>query len=299
MSPQRWANDITIVLRTVFGADRFPVSVKDVAKEFSRQRYPDDPITVIRGDRLPGFEGALIPAPSGKKGWGIFYNEAVRSTGRINFTLGHEFGHYLLHRATYPRGFQCSSEDMASWDSEYGQLEQQANAFAASLLMPLDDFRYQVNPRDRPSLDHLGACADRYGVSLIATTLRWLQFTERCSMLVISREGFILWSSSSESALKSGLYYKTRNQPPVEIPSLSLPAQQSLNVGQTDEAEHDHDVWLSRPCKEYAFLSEQYDFAISVLHFNDPGYRHVLREELQRSTCEQIVNRTPRQLSLL
>jgi len=27
------------------------------------------------------------------------------------------------------------------WDSEYGQVEHQANLFAANFLMPLDDFR--------------------------------------------------------------------------------------------------------------------------------------------------------------
>ena len=104
LSPQRWANDITVVLKTVLGADRFPVDVKEVAREISKHKFPDDPITMICGDTLPGFEGALVPAPPGKTGWGILYNSAINSAGRINFTLGHEFGHYLLHRIAYPKG---------------------------------------------------------------------------------------------------------------------------------------------------------------------------------------------------
>ena len=218
LSPHRWANDISIIVRTALGADRFPIDVKEVAREISKHKFPDDPITMIRGDALPGFEGALVPAPQGKKGWGILYNSAIRSAGRINFTLGHEFGHYLLHRLAYPKGFQCSSEDMASWESVYGQLEHQANVFAASLLMPLDDFREQINVSRRPSLDDLGGCADRYEVSLIAAVLRWLQYTSRRAVLVISKDGFILWARSSQRALKSGLYFKTRDRPPVEIP---------------------------------------------------------------------------------
>ena len=174
LSPHRWGNDITVILKTVLGADRFPVDVRAVAREISKHKFPDDQITMIRGDALPGFEGALVPAPPGETGWGIVYNNAIPSTGRINFTLGHEFGHYLLHRLAHPKGFQCSSEDMASWDSEYGQLEHQANVFAATLLMPLDDFRDQIGGRCRPNLDDLGGCADRYEVSLIAATLRWL-----------------------------------------------------------------------------------------------------------------------------
>ena len=155
--PQREANNITVVLRAA-GAAEFPVDVMTVAKEISKAKYPDEPITVIKGAQLPGFEGALSPAPAGKTGWGIFYNSAVNSRGRINFTLAHEFGHYLLHRKAYPDGFECSTEDMARWESEFGQRENEANVFAATLLMPLDDFRDQIDSSDRPTFDELGNC---------------------------------------------------------------------------------------------------------------------------------------------
>ena len=213
--PQREANDITVVLRAA-SVDRFPVDVRTVAAEISQAKYPEEPITVIKGADLPGFEGALSPARVGKKGWGIFYNNAMLSRGRMNFTLGHEFGHYLLHRRLYPAGFQCTTQDMADWESEYGQRENEANVFAATLLMPFDDFRAQVGSRRRPDFDELRHCADRYDVSLIAATLRWLQYTSRRAVLVVSRDGFILWARSSKRALRSGLFYKTRNTPPVE-----------------------------------------------------------------------------------
>ena len=293
LSPQRWANDISVVLRTVLGADRFPVNVKEVAKEISKHKFPDDPITMIRGDTLPGFEGALVPAPPGKTGWGILYNSAISSAGRINFTLGHEFGHYLLRRIAYPKGFQCSSEDMASWESEYGQLEQQANVFAATLLMPLDDFRNQIDAKYRPSLDDLGGCADRYEVSLIAATLRWLQFSQRRSVLAISKDGFILWARSSEPALKSGLYYKTRNRPPIETPASSLAAQRSLVAGHAGEAEHDRDVWLNEACKELVLFSDQYNFTISLLHFDDAMAWSEAEEEPEEDAYDRMIRRKP------
>lgn len=267
LSPEKWAIDISVILKTVFEADRFPVDVREVSREFSRHRFPDDPITMIRGDVLPGFEGALVSAPSGKKGWGIIYNNSIHSTGRINFTLAHEFGHYLLHRIAFPKGFQCSNEDMARWESEYGQIEHQANVFASTLLMPLDDYRTQITSQDFPDLNALGQCADRYEVSLIAAILRWLQFTARRSVLVISKDGFILWARSSEPALKSRLFFKTRDRAPIEIPKPSLAAHPTAIVGTTSEAEHDHNVWLNTPCKEFVLFSNQYDFTISLLHF--------------------------------
>jgi len=267
--PQRVANDITRVLRTV-GVDQLPVDVCAIATEISKNKFPEDPISVIKGGSLPGFEGALSPAPSGKKGWGIIYNSDM-TTGRINFTLGHEFGHYLMHRIDYPSGFQCSTEDMARWESEYGQREHEANVFASTLLMPIDDFRQQIDPKVTPSFDELSSCSDRYDVSLIAATLRWLQYTSRCSILVISRDGFILWARSSGAALRSGLYFKTRNRPPIEVPPLSLAAGNQPSIGSNGVRDLDARVWLEEPCTEQVIFSKQYDFTMSLLHFGVVG----------------------------
>jgi Zn-dependent peptidase ImmA (M78 family) len=75
------------------------------------------------------------------------YNGALSSPGRINFTLTHEFGHYLLHRFAYPKGIKCSEDAVSQWDSPHGRIEPQANTFAANLLLPRDDFRRQIEPR--------------------------------------------------------------------------------------------------------------------------------------------------------
>ena len=143
-TPEGWAIRISRILNAALGKDHFPIEVAQVAKEISRQLYPDAPITRVTGDKLRSFEGALVRAPSGRKEWGILFNTNIASAGRINFTLAHEFGHYLLHRASYPEGFDCSTEDMVRWDTEYGRVEHQANVFASYLLMPLDDFRRQL-----------------------------------------------------------------------------------------------------------------------------------------------------------
>ena len=173
-TPVGWAIRISRILNAVLGEDHFPIVVAQVAKEISRQLYPDDPIMRVTGDSLRSFEGALVRARAGRKGWGILFNSDIASTGRINFTLAHEFGHYLLHRASYPDGFNCLTEDMVRWDTEYGRIEHQANVFASYLLMPLDDFRRQLSPRAAADFDALGGCADRYDVSLTAAALKWL-----------------------------------------------------------------------------------------------------------------------------
>ena len=297
-SPQRWASELTKLLNTVLGKDRFPVNVTEVAKEFSHQRFPEDPVTLVEGGDLPGFEGALYPAPADKKGWGIIYNNAVTSPGRINFTLAHEFGHYLLHRNDHPRGFECGVQDMVRWDSEYGQIEAQANEFAAALLMPFDDFRRQIDNQAKPTFKDIGLCAERYGVSLTAATSRWLRYTSRRAVMVVSRDGYILWARSSEPAFKSGVYFKTANQEPIPVPSGSLAARRDIVlVDKNDSIQIDAGVWFKEPCVETALVADKYDFTISLLHLGeDPrtsGFDEDMEEEKEDDTYERMTSRTP------
>ena len=262
--PERWAIELTHVLNAAFGPEHFPIRVADLAREYSAQRFPDDPVVRVAGDDLPGFEGALYRAKGGRKGWGIIYNDAITSRGRINFTLAHELGHYLLHRHDHPQGFTCGDRDMTGWDSEYARLEQQANVFAANLLMPRDDFARQIPADARIDLDMIRHCADRYQVSLIAAALRWISHTSRRAILVVSRDGFILWARSSDAALRTGAFFRT-SQGPIEIPATSLPQQTQLLVDGRGALDHRAGVWLREPVREMTLVAEQYDFAVSLL----------------------------------
>jgi hypothetical protein len=264
-TPERWANDLTLMMTQVLGQDRFPVDVAKLATEYSQQIFPSDPITKVVSRPFNGFEGALIPRGDGSKEWGIGYSSSIKSPGRANFTLAHEFGHYLLHRERYPDGLRCTAEQMGQWDSEYNRVESEANKFAAGLLMPLDDFRANVPPKSKTDFQQLGECAERYQVSLMAATLRWLSYTQRRALLVVSREGFILWARSSEPALKSGAYIKVSGLSAKPIPGVSPIINRSGTVGLVDVVEHDAGVWLGEPTSEHAMISERFDLGLSLL----------------------------------
>ena len=121
-----------------------------------------------------------------------------------------------MHRSLFPKGLECNEEAVTF------RLKAEADTFAAYLLMPLDDFRRQIPADADPTLDDLSAATERYGVSLIACVLRWLEYTTRRSMLVISRDGIILWARASEPAFMSGLFIRSKNVAPVAVPSASL-----------------------------------------------------------------------------
>lgn len=290
-SPVRWAIDLSVLLNTVLGTDRFPVDVPTVAKEYSAQRYPDDPISLVIGRDLPTFDGALYRAPAGKKGWGIFFNSNIASKGRINFTLAHEFGHYLMHRAAYPNGIRCGEQDVVRWDSEYEQIEHQANEFAANLLMPLDDYRRQIEAHARVDLDMISHCADRYRVSLIAALLRWLGYTTRRAVLVVSRDGFILWARSSDRALKTGAFFRT-SRGPIEIPAQSLAARQDMLVDGRAGINLPAGVWFREEVREMTIFADQYEFAVTLLLLSDEVRFVPIDEEPDEDVYDRMTARS-------
>lgn len=260
------ANRLSAMLNAVLktDAERFPVKVEELAREYSSQCFPEAPITKIEGADLPGFEGMLAPN-SAKTKWRIVYNNHGRSPGRIRFTLAHEFGHYLLHRAQQQE-FTCNELDMHDWDSKERALESDADTFASFLLMPLDDFRRQI--ADTPiSFDALGHCADRYGVSLTAAALKWIEIAPRRAILVASRDDHLLWARSNTGAFRSGRYFATRKH------IIAVPTGSSLHSNQptlSDVRSVPARTWfaaepIDMPMTEMRFVIEQYDYTLGLL----------------------------------
>jgi hypothetical protein len=267
--PIRWANDLNKIVAAAFQAERFPVPVEEIICEYSRLKFPSSPVVAVEGRPLGNFEGALYPVHGGKA-WAVIYNSAV-SDGRRRFTLAHEFGHYLMHRALLPDGIECGEEAVTFRDGV--DLEKEADTFGAYLLMPLDDFRLQLAADAVPQIDDLGAVAARYGVSLISCIVRWLEYTSRRSMIVVSRDGFVLWAKSSGPAFKSGRFIRTRGVAPVEVPAASLVHRRDIADIAREGIDHPPGIWFDEGCKQLSIHSDKYDQVISILHFGGNSAR--------------------------
>ncbi len=276
-TPEGWAIRITQMLNVYQGAHglpRFPIDVAAIATEFSRQFFPEAPITMVKGVALSkGVEGMLMPSPDRSGEWGILYNSSIRSRGRQNFTLAHEFGHYLLHRAELAAGRECSGRDMGEWHNGRQRtrneiVEAEANSFASYLLMPLDDFRGRIEGRTI-DIDTMTALAEQYDVSLTAAILKWLSITGQRAMIVVGKDGFMDWAWSSEALLRSRIYYAAR-QTTIELPPESLAA----HGGDPDRARrgvmHPPGVWLGTdPVREMTVFSTSNEMTISLLLYPD------------------------------
>lgn len=254
-TPCAWAN----ALVTMWGP-RFPVDVRQIALEYSK-RFSDPVLDIVEA-AVPSFEGALAPLKK-RGGWAILYNPGIRSAGRVNYTLGHEWGHYLCHRQQAPAGFECGEADVLGGSR---QQEREADQFASYLLMPLTDFRTQVG-KQRMTLDLLKHCADRYGVSLTAAALKWLESTSLCAAVVVATNGFVLWARRSAAATRARIFFP----PGMELPPGSLTAQSREPFPSSDGCDLPPGVWGNRPVREVAIFADQYEMTISLLVFEDYG----------------------------
>jgi hypothetical protein len=79
--PERWAFHLTHLLNAANPPNRHRFDVGELAKEVSRNFFPNDPIAAVMGDDLDGFDGALVPAESGKK-WGRVRRSADQRANR-------------------------------------------------------------------------------------------------------------------------------------------------------------------------------------------------------------------------
>lgn len=274
--PISWAIRLSHMLdlfHQVHGGDRYPVNVEQLIRDVPETFQTGEPI-VVEGRALdPEFEGALFNLNAGEElppSWAVVYNESISSAGRIRFTLAHELGHYLCHRKTQET-FNCDEAATLEWDTPERQIENQANQFASYLLMPRTDFEAQIGsvPID---LDLLGACAERYGVSMTAAVRKWLEFTKQRAILVMSYQGVVQYACGSATgkwcaiALNKKLPNGKKRALPANCATMT---NHSTNVDRLG-AEMSARVWFPQepadmPLREMRIVSDQYRQTMTLL----------------------------------
>ncbi|NJM13852.1 MAG: ImmA/IrrE family metallo-endopeptidase [Synechococcaceae cyanobacterium SM1_2_3] len=163
-------------------ADRiYPVDCRAIARELKAD--------VVEEEFSDKFDAALLKSGEATA---IVVNSKM-SRGRKNFCIGHEIGHLLLHA---DRGdLQCSFDDLSDIAPHPKNIEQEANLFAFTLLMPADDFRAMLDAKTT-SLMIANDISARYDTSLTATTLRMIELSDQALTAVLIKNGIVKWSVS-------------------------------------------------------------------------------------------------------
>lgn len=267
LTPSKATTKINKILDTVYPvvSDRFPVNIDNLAKSIHQLFHWNDPISQMESANIEGFEGALFK--NNDKSWTILYNNNLLSKERVTFTKAHELGHYILHRLRQEE-FMCSKNSIDDADENTVDIESEANQFASNLLIHTADFRKQTD-RKTLSIDMLSDCAHRYGVSLTAILMKWVDLTEDNVVVILSIDGYIRWARSSKKAFRANAVFATRKRSPIPIPESSLCANELISHC-SDGVAIKTNIWFHGVpshgyLTEYKLRSEKFDQTITIL----------------------------------
>lgn len=173
--------------------------------EVLRQMLPETPYGKgVREIKAPvplnigGFEGSLVRNPHDPAEWGILYREHA-TPERSRFTIAHELGHFILHRALQDR-FECDNGGVTSGQFDGRNIEREANEFASNLLMPMDLLRRLLGDQRKVTLHLLSDIARTFEVSFEALCLRFIEATDQRAILIHWDQGFLKYQRPSRNA---------------------------------------------------------------------------------------------------
>lgn len=142
----------------------------------------------------------------------LFYNSKY-DTGlplgqhhpRTRFSIAHELGHYFIEpHHQYLRHGGLSHASSSEFISDV-QMEREADAFAASLLLPTPIIKPIVNQGDL-TFERLDEVAATFETSLVSTTIRCVRLSDFPCAVAGIRGGRIAWMFPSDSLLDDGCF---------------------------------------------------------------------------------------------
>lgn len=255
-SPEAYAFEITRTIQTAFGSDAYPLNLAAVIEQFAPIHAPGLNVEIIHRP-LNSIEGALLRSSNGNS-FTILVNRDIGSKGRANFTLAHEFGHLLLHRALRAE-FWCASGQVLGLTKEI--VETEANRFASQLMLPNNFVRAEADKSDL-ALDAIKELASQTGASLSATALALVAMSSKPIGFVVVRDGFVQWGRASDSAFKAGLFFKSGTA----VPDGSNASFEGSDADQIFPIGAGLDGWSSgQQWKEQGFYSRRYQSSYFLL----------------------------------
>jgi hypothetical protein len=114
---------------------------------------------------LVGCEATLVGV--GSQAIATIKPSSVR--GRERFSIGHELGHWQMHRG---RSFQCRVDDPSLNLESNVTLERQADEYSSHLLMPTPLFNAPIKSLKWPTLHDIQDIANEFESSYTATLIR-------------------------------------------------------------------------------------------------------------------------------
>ena len=137
----------------------------------------------------------------------ISVSTKIKSFQRKRFSIAHELGHLELH-SQLKRSFFCNPSDIQYKPDQAGlKIEQEANKFAASFLMPS---RFIEKPfvEEKPSFDLIKEWSNTLQTSITATAFRFVKYTKEPIAVTYLHKGIIQYFQSSTEFNELGVFLR-------------------------------------------------------------------------------------------
>jgi Zn-dependent peptidase ImmA (M78 family) len=186
--PGRLALELHRQMRVQFGTVPTRVPLHGIAKAVG--------IVDVQDYDVDKFLGTLVI----KEGRGAIGLQRGLQSGRRNFTLGHEIGHFLIPTHRLKRtNFECTKSDISrvrsgNLDSTppLERIEIEANEFAATLLIPGAEYKVERKKLGKsPNVRHIRELARTFDVSQEMMASTYVRMEDTKLAVVISQNGIV------------------------------------------------------------------------------------------------------------
>lgn len=214
-----------------------------------RLRQPIDPFKIAAdeapllmvggrnfGDRFDG----KLRYDSRKRRFALMYNDKYdvglppgEHHPRTRFSVAHELAHYFIehHHAYYTHGGQSHASINEFRNST--TIEREADAFAASLLLPSQLVSPILN-KQQLSIEKIQDVARDFNTSMVSTMIRGVQLSHfHCAVAGI-RAGKVAWQFPSNALIESKIYKRTGN-----LPETAYQPWSEFNIGMGTQSQKD------------------------------------------------------------
>jgi len=146
---------------------------------------------LVRNIPIEGSEGRILIKGDSAV---VSVSDGIVQQGRRNFVLGHEIGHFVLHKDVSAL-FLDTDLTLSEWFKK-GIQEQQANTFASELLMPETLYRQKVAGM-KLNIHLIEDVSAYFHTSLLAAFIRYVSLGSFPVMIVFMEDNIIKWKFHS------------------------------------------------------------------------------------------------------
>ena len=140
-------------------------------------------------------EGALAQLVRRGRKVQILLADHLTDPAAQRFSIAHELGHLVLGHPTPPGITAVMGSPVPTTERSH---EEEANAFAAELLMPADWLRQRCEAGP-VGLDVPRQISRELGVSILASAIRFVELTSHPCAAVLSRNQVVRWVAATEA----------------------------------------------------------------------------------------------------